>query len=424
MAKLIQDIKCEGSNECLVWRSPIEDFETGSVLTVKESQTALFYLNGECVGELYAGRHILETENIPFLNRLFSRIAGGNIFHAQIYFVNNAEILAMKWGVGNIVYQDPTGIVFDIGCNGEINASISSPRLVVEKFSGMQSILTRDTFIERFRGLIASEVTDVLVNTINEQSIQIISIMGHLKQISEGVKPYIEELFAEYGFIVPQFRIIKVLMPESDPQFKRLKSLMADRGLLLSELELKKQAELLRAQTKAQSELVGAQTQAQKIKLEADAMAFKRQTEGYTYQQERQFDVMQAAVENEGSGSVSGLTSEFMQLGAGIGVMGTVGDIMKNNLNNMSQTASASTSTTKICPNCNSPVQTGASFCPNCGTKITEDIIKCPGCGKDTPKQKFCIHCGASLEQKVCKECGNVLAQGASFCPNCGTKTE
>lgn len=40
--KNIADIKFEGTNEEFVWRSPITDFETGSKLTVYESQEALF----------------------------------------------------------------------------------------------------------------------------------------------------------------------------------------------------------------------------------------------------------------------------------------------------------------------------------------------------------------------------------------------
>ena len=432
MAKLISDIEFEGSPDIFVWRSDIEDFETGSVLTVKESQTALFYLNGACVGELGAGRHILETENIPFLKNLFSRITGNkNIFHAQIYFINNAEMLSMKWGVGNIVYQDTSGIVFDIGCNGEINLTVSNPRYIVEKVSGMQQSLSRDKLLEQFKGLITSEVTDVLVNTIVEENIPIINVSGHIRKISEKVKPFIENIFEDYGFIVPQFRIIKIRLPEDDPQFKRLKSLKADQGLLMTELELKRQAELIRAQSKAQTELVGAQTKAQKVKLEADAMAFKRQAEGYTYQQERQFDVMQSAVENTSSGSIAGMNSEFMQLGAGLGVMGVVGDMMKNNLGNMTEAVTPSLNTSsqnmneKIkCSNCGEEVPVNAKFCLNCGSK-TDNIFLCPKCGKETPKGKFCINCGEKLEdEKHCKNCGKLLEKGAKFCLECGTRAE
>ncbi len=403
MARLISDIKYEGSSSAVVWKSPIEDFETGSVITVFESQTALFYLNGACVGELNAGRHILETENIPFLNRLFAKIAGNkNVFHAQIYFVNNAEMLSMKWGVGNIVYQDTSGIVFEIGCNGEINLSVDKPRYIVEKLAALGSDVTGDMLVDRFRGLIASEVTDTLVNTIIDKNIPIINVTSHLKVLSQSVKPYIEDIFEEYGFNVPQFRIIKVLMPENDPQFRRLKALEADKGLLMSELELRRQAELLRAQTKAQAEMVAAQTEAQKIKLEADALAFKRSTEGYTYQQERQFDVLKSAVENTGSSSAAGMSGEFMQLGAGLGVMGVVGDMMKNNMNVMSGAFNTQEQPALTCPKCGQPYTKGAKFCFNCGQKLTEtdDSIVCVNCKNKTPKGKFCINCGKNPEKE------------------------
>lgn len=408
MAKLISDIKFEGGNDYFVWKSPIQDFETGSVLTVFESQTALFYLNGVCVGELGAGRHILETENIPFLKNIFSKVTGDkNIFHAQVYFVNNIEMLSIKWGVGNIVYQDKSGIIFDIGCNGEINLSVLNPRFIIEKLLGTRSMLQKEDLVDKFRGLISSEVTDVFVNTIVEENISIIGIMGHLKRISELVKPYIEKIFEDYGFYVPQFRIMKVRLPEDDPQYKRLKVLEADKGLLLNKLELKRQADLLRAQSKAQTEIVGAQTQSEKIKLEAEAMAFKRQAEGYTYQQERQFDVMQSAVENENSGNIAGISSEFMQMGAELGVMGVVGDMMKNNITSISSSVSAG-----ILENNGTTQNKKEETCQQCGEKLVSGA-------------KFCLNCGAKIETTVtCLECGKVLFENAKFCPNCGTKNE
>ena len=426
MANLIKDIKYDGSSDYILWKSPIVDFETGSVLTVSEAQTALFYLNGECVGQLSAGKHILETENIPFLNKLFEAVSGGeNIFHSQIYFVNNMEFFSMKWGVGDITYQDTSGIVFKIGCNGEINLNCANPRFIVEKVAGMKDYMSKEELVDKFRGLIGSEVTDVLVNTIVENKIPIISISAYLKKISENVKPYIEKLFEEYGINVPQFRIIKVLLPEDDPQFKRLKNLRADEGILLSELEIKKQADILRAQTKAQAELVSAQAQAQKIKLEADALAFKRQTEGYTYQQERQFDVMQGAVENNSGGNVSGVTGEFMSLGAGLGVMGTVSNMMKDNFNAMSKAGIDITAAKELvkCPECGEMLSKDAKFCLKCGAKVSKNII-CPECGKETPEGKFCINCGFKLisEHKKCSDCSTEVDENAVFCPNCGKK--
>lgn len=59
MATYVDDItflsgndKRYDTNDILVWKSDSSDFHTGSVVTVGESQEALFYLNGECMGTL------------------------------------------------------------------------------------------------------------------------------------------------------------------------------------------------------------------------------------------------------------------------------------------------------------------------------------------------------------------------------------
>ena len=69
------------------------------------------------------------------------------------------------------------------------------------------------------------------------------------------------------------------------------------------------------AQLRQQTDLIQAQTEAQKTIIASQAIAQKRMQEGYTYQQERSFDVAQDAAKNEGAGGLTGL-------GIGIGCDG------------------------------------------------------------------------------------------------------
>ena len=127
-----------------MWRSPITDFETGSKLTVYESQEALFYFNGAC-DWVYSGRAatFLRRSIFRFLKKLIQRITGNeSIFHAQVYFVNKV-VLDIKWGAGDIVYQDPAGPVFNIGCFGQMNLAAEEPRCIVERLVGSEVSLKR-----------------------------------------------------------------------------------------------------------------------------------------------------------------------------------------------------------------------------------------------------------------------------------------
>ena len=65
-------IKYDGDNSTFVWKHPEEDFMIGSQLIVHESQEAIFFLNGEAMESFGPGRHTLETESLPLLNKVFN----------------------------------------------------------------------------------------------------------------------------------------------------------------------------------------------------------------------------------------------------------------------------------------------------------------------------------------------------------------
>jgi len=64
--EIAQILKYEGDNNTFVWKHPYEDFNHTTQLIVHESQQALFFMNGQALDLFEAGRHTLETQNIPY----------------------------------------------------------------------------------------------------------------------------------------------------------------------------------------------------------------------------------------------------------------------------------------------------------------------------------------------------------------------
>lgn len=79
--------------------------------------------------------------------------------------------------------------------------------------------------------------------------------------------------------------------------------------------------------------------------------------------------------------------------------------------------------------------------CNNCGKKLSNNVSVCPVCGNTIQNQINCVqsHATASLTasqpyvseqsrsqlgQHFCPTCGSVLSPHATFCANCGNKTE
>ena len=95
---------------------------------------------------------------------------------------------------------------------------------------------------------------------------------------------------------------------------------------------------------KLQTDLIYAQTEAQKVVIDSQAQATKRAQEGYTYAQERGFDVAEKVAQNEAVG-------EFTNMGVGFGTMagvggavgGMVGGIMNDTMNSVMNPAPTQT---------------------------------------------------------------------------------
>ena len=89
MAEIATVIKYEGDNSTFVWKHPCEDFNTTSQLIVHESQEAIFYMNGQLLDVFEAGRHTLETQNIPLIQKFYNRAYDDKTpFHCEVYFIN------------------------------------------------------------------------------------------------------------------------------------------------------------------------------------------------------------------------------------------------------------------------------------------------------------------------------------------------
>ena len=415
MAQVKEEIRFCGNNEDLVWKSPIRDFNTGSVVIVNESQGAVFYMNGEASDELGAGLHVLETCNVPFIKRIIQKIQGTKTpFQAELYYVNKVEIPQLRWGVGEITYREE-GFVFPIGARGMYNVCVDNARKLIEKINGTQWGFNRDELEDRFLELVASAVDNALINAIYDQAGSIIDAPRYRTQIMNAVRPEVENLFAEYGLKITQFVIERIHVDEENENYRQLLDLQKLQGG-------GGKARILEAQLKAQEKGIAGQGEA----------AF-RAAQGYTYQQERQFNVLDTAAANDNS-MAGGMSGTFMQMGVGLGAMGAVGSMVKDGMAGMGENFSgmmnpvqpvsqpASPAAGK-CKNCGADLAPNAKFCLECGTKV-ETGIACPHCGATVSGGKFCPECGGALapKEKFCPECGSKVA--GKFCPECGTKCE
>lgn len=383
-------IKYEGPNDVLVWKHPIQDINFGSELIVYETQEAVFFKDGKVLDVFGAGRFTLTPKNLPLLKE-YTRddLSKGEIFHSEVYFVNLVTQMGIKWGTDSKIRMfDPiSGLHVELGASGEFNLRIKDSRKILLKLVGTSKGMVIDEKLgndygfnalnSKFKALVINKVKTHLAKTIRTNDINILEVDEHLEEISNILKNEINLSLEEYGLVLPEFYVTTIVTPDDDPNFRKLKEQHAERYLKVQDERIKKaqveaayERKILEAKTIAEQELIVAQAQAQALKVRAEAEAEEMRLKGFTYQQETQRKVAMGAVQNGNNiPSGSNVASDILNIGLGLGVVGSVMDTVKDSITQFTNNDNINAEAKSWdCPNCNYSGNTG-NFCPNCGTK-------------------------------------------------------
>ena len=451
-------VKYEGDNETLVWKHPIEDFNFGSQLIVHESQEAIFFRDGQALDLFGAGRYTLETQQLPLLEKLYKLPTDTEgSFHSEVYYINMATQMGIKWGTDSKVRMfDPiSGLHIELGASGEFNICVVNSRKLLLKVVGTTGVLKQDQLLGGngkgfFRAMVMTQVKSYLAQTIRESGISVLEIDERLMELSEALRDRINPRLSEYGLTLPEFYVSRIVTPDDDPNFRRMKEQYAEQYLLVrqeqirkSEAEAAAQRKAVEAQTEAQMKIIGAQgdAEAMKIKKQAEAEAYKMKAEaeaaemrmkGYTYQQEtaRQVGLGATNAMGQGGGTGNGI-GDIAGLGVALGAMGGVINMTKDAMNPMmdmgKQMGESLNDTLSVRWDCQCG-QKGiiSNFCPNCGAKRPDSITSWDcRCGQKGITTNFCPNCGAQKPQSPKNswdcQCGQ-KGITSNFCPNCGAK--
>jgi membrane protease subunit (stomatin/prohibitin family) len=379
-------IKYEGDNTTFIWKHPLEDFNTGSQLIVHESQEALFYMNGEALDLFGPGRHTLETQNLPLVGRFFKAPTGGATpFHCEVYFINKTEQMSVKWGTDDqLEYIEPTyRFPIKIGASGEMSLRVSDARKLLVKLVGAEKTFTHQSLTQKFRVFIRARIKTHLASQIKKDGISIFEIDENLVRLSEQLLLIFKPDFEDYGLSLERFFITTILKPDDDPTYQQFRSLYFRQYADVAEAKLRQQVGVIDEQTDAQRRII-----------EAQSLAQKRVVEGYTYQDERGFDVAEKIAENEAVGQMG-------NLGVGLGVMTGVGSAFGGMIRNTVEPALAGPGGATVPPASQTP------------TFIVPD-------GENAPPVPP-VPAAPAADIKFCRECGAKIPKTSKFCPECGT---
>ena len=370
---IVEVIKYNGKPNVMAWKYPCEELGTWTQIIVNETQEAVFVKEGKVLDILGPGRHTLSTENIPILSKLINLPFGGKSpFTAEVWYINKIYSLDVKWGTAPAIQiQDPKYHVFvPVTAFGQFGIQVVDSQKFLTKLVGTLPSFEHDAMVKYFRGLLVSNVKNVISTYLVKKNVSILEINAYITEISQELETKLRPEIEEYGIQLANFYVTSIEAPEDDSAV----------------IKLKKRAEM---------DIVG-----------------------YDYNTARSFDTLESVAKNEGSGS--NIMNAGIGLGMGFGIGGQFGNQMSNVVTKMNTNEKTEQPKNKLkCVNCGAEVDEKQKFCPECGTKIGEF---CKNCGARLSKnQKFCPECGAS-QIFTCPSCKKEINKDAKFCPECGER--
>lgn len=243
----------------------------GSSLRVKEGEVAVFvypqydgvmqeYIEGPC-------DMILNTANLPILASIVGlAYEGGTPFQAEVYFINLAKIVQVKFGVPFFDVYDPRFSDFGVpvAVRGTVSFSIADYR----EFIKMHRLnnFNLDDFQRQIRDAVNRYVKDCVANAPAANNIPVIQIESKTAQINDAVEYDLSERLKEnFGVVVSGIDIGAIEIDKSSEGYRQLMAVTKDVAATRIEAETQDYVERLRIQREEGQYSMHKQTQTANI---------------------------------------------------------------------------------------------------------------------------------------------------------------
>ncbi|MCD8107851.1 MAG: SPFH domain-containing protein [Oscillospiraceae bacterium] len=239
---LINVIRCD-EPEYLIWKWHPEGtvagsnkrenaIRWGSSLRVKDGEVAVFvyskvdgttqeYIEGPCDA-------ILSTDNLPVLASVVGLAYGGETpFQAEVYFINLANIVQVKFGVPFFDVYDPRFPDYGVpvAVRGTISFRIADYREFI-KLHRMNNF-SLDDFQNQIRDAVCRYVKDYVTNAPAANNIPVVQIESKISQINDAVEFDLRERLREnFGVLVSGIDIGAIEVDKSSESYRQLMTII------------------------------------------------------------------------------------------------------------------------------------------------------------------------------------------------------
>ncbi len=229
----ILTIESISSKDYLVWRYPKREISLGSQVIVNESEQALLFENGKLLHVLKAGRHLIESGNIPGIDGVLRRSIGNNSpIKIDIWFVSKTSSTDYKWGVQLRVKDTTHQLIVPVGSYGSMMLRIDDPASLVIQVVGKDLLLTKSHLREFLLPSIERSLKDYISEKIKKGTIDIFNIDSVLVEASEQTKSSLIKSFERFGLRLLDFYIQGIEVIGDNPEYVKIKEALTEAASL------------------------------------------------------------------------------------------------------------------------------------------------------------------------------------------------
>lgn len=260
----MDEIRCDESSY-LIWKwhpyGSVSNYNNrenairwGSSLRVKDGEVAVFvYDSKNGVNQDYIIGPFdkkIETDNLPVLASIIGlAYDGGTPFQAEVYFINLAQIIQIKFGVPYFEVFDSkyTEYSVPVAVRGTISFSISDYKEFIKLHR--LNAFDLDDFKIQIRDAISRYIKDIVINVPSTHNIQVIQLESKIGLVNDEVELYIRERLKEnFGVTVSGVDISAIEIDKTSDNYYQLMSITKEVTSTKIQAETKDYVERLRIQ--------------------------------------------------------------------------------------------------------------------------------------------------------------------------------
>ena len=214
MPQVIQSF--DNTGEALVVRWPAvggsAPVQLGSQLIVQEGQVAVLLRDGRALDGFRAGRHVLDTANLPLLGGLLAGPWGQSPFTVAIYFIALKTFTGLGWGTSApIMLRDSQFGIVNLRAFGNYSFRVTKPRLLLNTLVGTKGYHELAEYEAMFRGLIVSRLNKVLASS----QTSVLDLPARTDDVGLQLRQAASPDFDQYGLELVDLLLESVSLPQA-----------------------------------------------------------------------------------------------------------------------------------------------------------------------------------------------------------------